>query len=84
MAFLKTIDEAGDRGADSEQLVKALKLIGPKGIGGTSVPINSMLEKLGFKVRHVYDNSRNNEGKRFWTKGRMFNDAFEAVRKQAN
>lgn len=78
-AFLTTIRDAGDRGANAEKIMKALNTDTPKGVGGRMIPVNRALTGLGFNPASVYDNNNRVDGVRMWTKKKRFQEAMEVI-----
>lgn len=79
--FLTIISRADRHGTTAEDLMSALHVIHPKGIGGRTARINGFLSNLGFAPHEVYDNSRTAEG-RFWKPGRRLAEVIGVLEKR--
>jgi hypothetical protein len=72
---------AGDGGADSKMVMKALGTNEPKGVGGRLVNVNNLLLKLGFSPDDVYHKVRTPDGKR-WRQAPKIAQAIAAIRQE--
>jgi hypothetical protein len=80
--FLNAIRAAGDDGATSEAIQKALKANEPKGIGSKAGRVNKVIKKLGYGVDSVYTSVREPGEGRFWSAAPKMDEAYEAIRRK--
>jgi len=76
--FLSAIRDAGQSGADSETMMKALGIDQPKALGGRSAIINRFIESTGHTQAQVYDNKRTSAG-RFWKPRKHLGDVIDVI-----
>ena len=79
VAFLSCIHDAGSRGAEVGQVMHALGVRHPKGVGSKTTIVDKCLMELGFTADSVYNNERGTEG-RFWRPAPRLSEAIESVR----
>ena len=84
LAFLTTIQESGQRGADAEKMRKAIQVRNTKAIGPKTVLVNGCLRNLGFPPKSVYNNDRSPKEDRTWKPRSKIDEAIEAVRRKMN
>ena len=79
LAFLSCIHDAGSRGAEVGQVMHAMGVRHPKGVGSKTTIVDKCLMELGFTADSVYNNERGAEG-RFWRPAPRLAEAIEATR----
>jgi hypothetical protein len=72
--FLNAIAQADEDGIGQEEMMKAIKVEHPKGIGGRSVRINNWLLRKGFELEDVYETRKTATG-RVWRSRRRIQEA---------
>lgn len=77
--FLSAIQDAGTQGAEVTQIMLALGVRHPKGVGSRTTIVDKCLMELGFTADSVFNNERGAEG-RFWRPGPRLHEAIEAAR----
>jgi hypothetical protein len=79
LAFLSCIRDTGSGGAEVNQIMHAMGVRHPKGVGSKSSIVDKCLMERGFSADSVYNNERSAEG-RFWRPAPRLSEAIEAVR----
>jgi hypothetical protein len=78
LAFLSAIRDAGTQGAEVTQIMHALGVRAPKGVGSRTTIVDKSLKEIGFTAEEVYDNERTSQG-RFWRAGPRLFEAIDFI-----
>jgi hypothetical protein len=80
IAFLETIEAAGNDGASAVDLASALKMKDRRGLGAASISASKLIERLEFDPRKVFTSEKTDEGK-VWKAGSELAAALKKLKK---